>query len=115
MTFNIVRNIPFGNSAFLDEGCPDYRNEFSYFIDVPNRTARYIPANYGYVGKTGERYMIFRSYRYVSDPDVLGRYTLLQIIDENPVMVDFLDLEHVIVEKHRSEIAPQKSKMNIMS
>ena len=27
------------------EGCPDCRNEFSYFIDVPSRKAYWIPAN----------------------------------------------------------------------
>lgn len=39
--------------------------------------------------------MIFQSYRYVSDPDVAGRYTYLQIFDNTGVMVDTLNLEHV--------------------
>lgn len=78
------------------EGCPDMRNEFSYFIDVPTRKAWYIPANQGYVGKTSEEgYMIFQSYRYVSDPDIAGRYTFLQLFDETGNMVDSLDLEHL--------------------
>lgn len=78
------------------EGCPDMRNEFSYFIDVSRRKAWYIPANQGYVGHTSEeRYMIFQSYRYVSDPDIAGRYTFLQLFDETGNMVDSLDLEHL--------------------
>lgn len=87
------------------QGCPDCRNEFSHFIDVENRKAWYVPANSGYVGGTEEGYMIFRSYRYVSDPDIAGRYTFLQIFDENGVMVDSLDLEHVILEKYDSPYA----------
>lgn len=78
------------------EGCPDMRNEFSYFIDVPTQKAWYVPANQGYVGSTSEEgYMIFQSYRYVSDPDIAGRYTFLQVFDETGNMVDSLDLEHL--------------------
>ena len=78
------------------EGCPDMRNEFSYFIDVDKRKAWYVPANQGYIGSTSEEgYMIFQSYRYVSDPDIAGRYTFLQIFDETGNMVDSLDLEHL--------------------
>lgn len=87
------------------QGCPDCRNEFSHFIDVENRKAWYVPANSGYVGGTEEGYMIFRSYRYVSDPDIAGRYTFLQIFDENGLMVDSLDLEHIILEKYDSPFA----------
>ena len=77
-------------------GCPDMRNEFSYFIDVDKRKAWYVPANQGYIGSTSEEgYMIFQSYRYVSDPDIAGRYTFLQIFDETGNMVDSLDLEHL--------------------
>lgn len=83
------------------EGCPDMRNEFSYFIDVPTKKAWYVPANQGYVGNTSEEgYMIFQSYRYVSDPDIAGRYTFLQIFDETGNLVDFLDLEHLHLEKN---------------
>lgn len=78
------------------EGCPDMRNDFSYFIDVPARKAWYVPANQGYVGATSEEsYMIFQSYRYVSDPDIAGRYTFLQLFDETGNMVESLDLEHL--------------------
>lgn len=78
------------------EGCPDMRNEFSYFIDVPTRKAWYVPANQGYVGTTSEEgYMIFQSYRYVSDPDIAGGYTFLQLFDKTGNMVDSLDLEHL--------------------
>lgn len=86
------------------EGCPDMRNEFSYFIDVPTRKAWYVPANQGYVGRTSEEgYMIFKSYRYVSDPEIAGRYTFLQVFDETGIMVDSLDLEHVKLAKYRDE------------
>lgn len=89
----------------IAQGCPDCRNEFSHFIDVEKRKAWYVPANSGYVGGTEEGYMIFRSYRYVSDPDIAGRYTFLQIFDENGLMVDSLDLEHIILEKYDSPFA----------
>lgn len=87
------------------EGVPDCRNEFSHFIDVDRHTAKYIPANSGFLGRTEEGYLIFRSYRYVSDPDIAGRYTFLQVFDEDGVMVDSLDLEHVILEKCNSPYA----------
>lgn len=87
------------------EGVPDCRNEFSHFIDVDRRTAKYIPANSGFLGSTEEGYLIFRSYRYVSDPDIAGRHTFLQVFDEDGVMVDSLDLEHVILEKYNSPYA----------
>lgn len=83
------------------QGCPDQRNEYSYFIDVDKKKAWYVPANSGYVGGTEEGYMIFRSYRYVSAPDIGGRYTFLQIFDEDGVMVDSLNLEHVQLDKYR--------------
>lgn len=85
------------------EGCPDCRNEFSYFVDVPSRKAWYVPANSGYIGGTEEGYMIFRSYRYVSDPDIAGRYTFLQVFDETGCMVDSLDLEHVKLSTYQNE------------
>lgn len=81
------------------EGVPDCRNDFSHFIDVDSRSAKYIPANSGFLGGTEEGYLIFRSYRYVSDPDIAGRYTFLQVFDKDGIMVDSLDLEHVILEK----------------
>lgn len=81
------------------EGCPDMRNEFSYFVDVPSRKAWYVPANQGFIGTTSEEgYMMFQSYRYVSDPDIAGRYTFLQIFDDNGNMVDSLNLEHLHLE-----------------
>lgn len=81
------------------DGCPDARNEFSYFIDVPSRKAYWMPANSGFIGGTEEGYMIFRSYRYVSNPEIAGRYTFLQVFNEAGEMVDSLDLEHVILSK----------------
>lgn len=87
------------------EGCPDMRNEFSYLIDVDKRKAWYVPANQGYIGSTSEEgYMIFQSYRYVSDPDIAGRYTFLQIFDETGNLVDSLDLEHVRLKEYRNAV-----------
>ena len=83
------------------EGCPDMRNIFSYFIDVPSRKAYWVPANSGFMGGTEEGYMVFQSYRYVSDPEIAGRYTFLQVYDEKGEMVDSLDLEHVKLSKHK--------------
>lgn len=77
------------------EGVPDCRNVFSYLIDVPSRKAWYVPANMGYLGSTSEEgFLVFQSYRYVSDPEVAGRYTFLQIFDpKEGILVDSLDLE----------------------
>lgn len=87
------------------DGVPDCRNNFSHIIDVDSRTAKYVPANSGFLGGTEEGYLIFRSYRYVSDPDIAGRYTFLQVFDRDGYMVDSLDLEHVILEKYNSPYA----------
>ena len=51
-----------------------------------------------------EGYMIFQSYRYVSDPDIAGRYTFLQIFDETGNLVDSLDLEHVRLKEYRNAV-----------
>ncbi|MBD5318051.1 MAG: hypothetical protein HDS09_02125 [Bacteroides sp.] len=83
------------------EGCPDMRNKFSYFIDVSARKAWWIPANSGFIGGTEEGLMIFRSYRYVSDPEIGGRFTFLQIFNEDGDMVDSLSLEHIILSKYQ--------------
>ena len=85
------------------EGCPDMRNVFSYFIDVPSRKAYWVPSNSGYLGGTEEGYMIFSSYRYVSDPEIAGRYTFLQVFDEDGEMVDSLDMEHIILSKYQNQ------------
>lgn len=93
------------------EGCPDARNEFSYFIDVPSRKAYWIPANSGFIGGTEEGYMIFRSYRYVSNPEIAGRYTFLQVFNKTGEMVDSLDLEHVILSKYKDETKNNSDNM----
>lgn len=85
------------------EGCPDQRNEFSYFIDFENNQAWYVPSNSGFMGGTEEGYMIFKSYRYVSDPEIAGRYTVLQIFNIEGAMVDSLNLEHVIVDRYKNK------------
>lgn len=90
----LIRDKPL---KLIVEGCPDYRNIYSYIVDVEERKAWYIPANSGYLGSTSEEgFLIFQSYRYVSDPDVAGRYTFLHIFDENGTMVESLDLVHLV-------------------
>lgn len=54
-------------------------------------------------GGTEEGYMVFRSYRYVSDPDIAGRYTFLQVFNDKGEMVDSLDLEHVKLKEYQDE------------
>lgn len=81
------------------EGCPDMRNIYSYFIDVPARKAWYVPANSGYLVTTDyEGYMIFQSYRYGPD-GIGGRYTFLQVFNDEGEMVDSLSLERLYLEQ----------------
>lgn len=47
--------------------------------------------------------MVFRSYRYVSDHDIAGRYTFLQVFNDKGEMVDSLDLEHVKLKEYQDE------------
>lgn len=75
-------------------GCPDMRNIYSFFIDVNANKAWFIPSNNGFMGETEDGYMIFSSYRYVSDTEIGGRYTFLQIFNESGEMIDSLSLEH---------------------
>ena len=75
-------------------GCPDMRNIHCFFIDVPSRKAWFIPANAGFLGETEEGFLIFNSYRYVSNPELGGRYTFIQIFNMEGELVDSLSLEH---------------------
>lgn len=75
------------------EGCPDMRNIHSFFVDVDSRKAWFVPSNSGFLGETEEGFMIFNSYRYVSNPDIGGRYSFIQIFNEQGIMVDSLSLE----------------------
>lgn len=80
------------------EGCPDMRNIYSYLVDIPSRKAWYIPSNSGFMGETFEEgCLVFRSYRYMGGESG-GRYTFIQVFDDG-VMVDSLDLRHVITGK----------------
>ena len=86
--------IPVDSTTLIVEGCPDSRNIYSYIIDIPERKATYIPCNSGVVGFTAEEgFIIGQSYRYVSDPDIAGRYTYIQIFDWDGNQVADLDLE----------------------
>ena len=76
-------------------GCPDWRNELAFFIEVPSRKAWFVPANKGFLGLTEDLNMIFHSYRYNSKLGLGGRYSFIQIFDENGQMVDSLNLEHI--------------------
>lgn len=75
-------------------GIPDMRNVYCYFIDVSSRKAFLVPANGGFYGETPEEgFMLFGSYRYVSDPEIGGRYTFFQIFNDEGELVDSLSLE----------------------
>lgn len=78
---------------FILEGCPDMRNIHSFFVDVDSRKAWFVPSNNGFLGETEEGFMIFHSYRYVSNMDIGGRYSFIQIFNEQGIMVDSLNLE----------------------
>lgn len=75
------------------QGCPDMRNIHSYFVDTSSRKAWMVPSNSGFLGETEEGFMMFHSYRYVSDPDVGGRYTFIQVFNDQGIMADSLSLE----------------------
>lgn len=90
----IHKIIPVDSTTLIVEGCPDNRNLFSYIIDIPARKATYIPCNSGIVGFTSEEGLIIgQSYRYVSDPDIAGRYSYIQVFDWDGYQVADLDLE----------------------
>ncbi len=98
-TAHIYSWSPLGLRSIIVEGCHDMRNVYSYFIDVPSRKAWYVPANSGYLGETGEEgYMVFQSYRYGPD-GIGGRYTFLQVFNDEGEMVDSLSLEHLYLEQ----------------
>lgn len=63
---------------------------FSNFIDIPSHKAYWIPANSRFIGRPEEEYMIFRSYRYVSDPEIAGRYTFLQVFNKTGEMIPLI-------------------------
>ena len=78
------------------EGCPDLRNEYSYFVDFASRKAWLVPANRGFMRETEQGYLLFTSYRYGHNPELGGRYTFIQVFDsETGELVDSLDLEHI--------------------
>ncbi len=86
------------------EGCPDMRNMYSYFIDVPSRKAWHIPTTSGYLGETGEEgYMVFQSYRYGPD-GIGGRYTFLHVFNDEGEMVDSLSLERLFIENNADQL-----------
>jgi hypothetical protein len=97
---------------FIVEGCPDGRNIYSYYIDAESRTAKYIPANSGYMGETEEGYLVFKSYRYVSNPDIAGRYTILQLFNQDGILVEKLDLEHIKLEEYKEYLKTHPEDAN---
>lgn len=79
------------------EGCTDMRNIHSFFVDMDSRKAWLVPSNNGFLGETEEGLMMFHSYRYLTAPEIGGRYSFIQIFNEQGKMVDSLSLE-----KHHS-------------
>lgn len=86
--------IPYDEDKLIVQGCPDARNDFTYIIHIPERKAILLPCNNGFSGFTYEEGMIIcQSYRYVSDPEIAGRYTYLQVFDWDGRQVGSIDLE----------------------
>lgn len=115
----IHKIIPVDSTILIVEGCPDNRNLFSYIINIPDRKATYIPCNSGIVGFTSEEGLIIgQSYRYVSDPDIAGRYSYIQVFDWDGNQVADLDLEREHMKEGVLDLYldfEPKTKMNLKS
>lgn len=103
-SINAIHTVtPVDSTRIIIQGVPDLRNTFSYIIDIPNKKAIYIPCNAGIIGFTSEENLIIgQSYRYVSDPEIAGRYTYIQIFDWDGNQVADLDLERVTLQQRIS-------------
>lgn len=92
--------IAVGDSTLIVSGVPDFRNIYSYIVDIPSHEAVMLPCNSGIVGFTAEEGLIIGlSYRYFPDPDIGGRYTYLQIFDWDGNQVAGLDLKDQLLSR----------------
>ena len=93
-----ARLFPFAKKLLVT-GCFDSRNEFSYIIDLDEKSVLLLPTNSGFVGFTSEEgYVVMQSYAYNSGVDENGdikggRHTVLSVFDENGKFIRSLDLE----------------------
>ncbi|MCH5223539.1 MAG: hypothetical protein J1E82_05810 [Muribaculaceae bacterium] len=104
------------STTMIVSGVPDLRNVYSYIINIPSKKATYLSCNAGVIGLTPEEGLIIaQSYRYVSDPDIAGRYTYLQIFDWEGNQVADLDLEKEhIKENHLGNYLDFKPKTKLI-
>ena len=88
-----ARFVP-GQNKVIVEGVPDARNVWSYLIDLDTKKACQLSSNSGFVGFCGEdeTYIVMQSYRYNSDPEVGGRFTVLQLFTTNGHFVKELEV-----------------------
>ena len=88
-----ARFVP-GQNKVIVEGVPDARNVWSYLIDLDTKKACQLSSNSGFVGFCGEdeTYIVMQSYRYNSDPEVGGRFTVLQLFTTNGRFVKELEV-----------------------
>jgi len=93
-----ARLFPYANKLLVT-GCFDSRNEFSYIIDLDDKSAMLLPTNSGFVGFTSEEgYVVMQSYAYNSGVDENGepnggRHTVLSVFDKNGTFIRSMDLE----------------------
>ena len=93
-----ARLFPYAEKLLVT-GCFDSRNEFSYIIDLNDKSAMLLPTNSGFVGFTSEEgYVVMQSYAYNTGLDEEGepkggRHTVLSVFDENGKFIRSLDLE----------------------
>ena len=88
-----ARLVP-GQNKVIVEGVPDARNVWSYLIDLDTQKACQLSSNSGFVGFCGEAetYIVMQSYRYNPDPEVGGRFTVLQLFTTNGRFVKELEV-----------------------
>lgn len=93
-----ARLFPYAEKLLVT-GCFDSRNEFSYIIDLNDKSAMLLPTNHGFLGFTSEEgYVVMLSYAYNTGLDEEGepkggRHTVISVFDENGKFIRSLDLE----------------------
>lgn len=94
-----ARLFPYANKLLIC-GCFDMRNDFSYIIDLDDKSVLCLPTNNGLVGFTLEEgYAIMQSYAYNTGLDENGepkggRHTVLSVFDDKGILIRSLDLEN---------------------
>ena len=92
--------VPYHRKIVVD-GCFDFRNTFSYLIDLETLSVKLFPTNAGLCGFTHEEgYIVMNSYAYNTalledGTPAGGRHTVLSIFDENGGLLKMIDLEYL--------------------